>query len=311
MHNKNDNVRSEIIRRSGVNPVKCMLCGKCTATCPAFDTMEYHPHQFVSMVESGDIEFKNVHFKYEGAERESLKGINFRIADGERIALVGRNGSGKTTLARHIANAFGDRVAVITHDSYYRAQNDKTLEERALQNYDHPDAFETDLLCEHLDALARGEAVNVPIYDYTVHNRSSRTERVEPRAVVILEGILIFCDERLREKMDLKIFVDLKSDERLVRRMQLGMVDEVRGLMANGASTEFLLKLGLEYRYLTRYLQGEIGYDQMVLELGNAIKKFAKRQMTWFRRDKSIIWLDMRNDPKAQAIAEIEKFMNA
>ena len=144
------------------------------------------------------------------------------------IGVAGGTGSGKTTLAENIARAFGDRVAVITHDSYYRAQNDMSYEERCKQNYDHPDAFETDLLCEHLDALARGEAIDMPVYDYTVYNRSSRTERVEPRAVVILEGILIFCDERLREKMDLKIFVDADADDRLIRVMKRDVVERGR-----------------------------------------------------------------------------------
>ena len=146
------------------------------------------------------------------------------------IGVAGGTGSGKTTLAENIARAFGDRVAVITHDSYYRAQNDMSYEERCRQNYDHPDAFETDLLCEHLDALARGEAIDVPVYDYTVYNRSSRTERVESRAVVILEGILIFCDERLREKMDLKIFVDTDADERILRRISRDTKERGRSL---------------------------------------------------------------------------------
>lgn len=135
------------------------------------------------------------------------------------IGIAGGTGSGKTTLAENIARAFGDRVAVITHDSYYRAQNDKTYEERCRQNYDHPDAFETDLLCEHLDLLSSGKAVDVPIYDYTVHNRSDKTQRVEPRAVVILEGILLFSDKQLRDMMDLKIFVDTDADERILRRI--------------------------------------------------------------------------------------------
>ena len=146
------------------------------------------------------------------------------------IGVAGGTGSGKTTLAENIARAFGDRVAVITHDSYYRAQNDMSYEERCKQNYDHPDAFETDLLCAHLDALARGEAIDVPVYDYTVYNRSSRTERVEPRAVVILEGILIFCDDRLREKMDLKIFVDTDADERILRRISRDTKERGRSL---------------------------------------------------------------------------------
>ena len=135
------------------------------------------------------------------------------------IGIAGGTGSGKTTLARHIADAFGDRVTVITHDSYYRLQEGKTYEERCLQNYDHPDAFETELLCEHLRRLCRGQAVDVPVYDYTIHNRSERTTRAEPRAVIILEGILLFSDPALRDLMDLRIFVDTDADERILRRI--------------------------------------------------------------------------------------------
>ncbi len=100
-----------------------------------------------------------------------------------------------------------------------------------------------------------------------------------------------------------------RIDERLERRLNQGMVDEVRGLLDAGVSTEFLMKLGLEYRYLTRYLLGEITYDQMVLELGNAIKKFAKRQMTWFRREENLHWLDMVSDPVTQAAELIDAFL--
>lgn len=146
------------------------------------------------------------------------------------IGVAGGTGSGKTTLARHIANAFGDRVAVITHDSYYRAQNDKSIEERALQNYDHPDAFETDLLCRHLEMLANGKAVDVPVYDYTIHNRADATVRVEPKPVIVLEGILLFSDEELRNKMDLKIFVDTDADERILRRIMRDTAERGRTL---------------------------------------------------------------------------------
>ncbi|MBR4333765.1 MAG: tRNA dimethylallyltransferase, partial [Clostridia bacterium] len=100
-----------------------------------------------------------------------------------------------------------------------------------------------------------------------------------------------------------------RIDERLERRLNQGMADEVRGLLDAGVSTEFLMKLGLEYRYLTRYLLGEITYDQMVLELGNAIKKFAKRQMTWFRREENLHWLDMASDPVTQAAELIDAFL--
>jgi uridine kinase len=141
------------------------------------------------------------------------------------IGIAGGTGSGKTTLARHIADAFGDRVTVITHDSYYRLQEGKTYEERCLQNYDHPDAFETELLCEHLRRLCRGQAVDVPVYDYTIHNRSERTTRAEPRAVIILEGILLFSDPALRDLMDLRIFVDTDADERILRRIAEDVLD--------------------------------------------------------------------------------------
>ncbi|MBQ8388435.1 MAG: uridine kinase [Clostridia bacterium] len=155
------------------------------------------------------------------------------------IGIAGGTGSGKTTLAENIARAFGDRVAIIAHDSYYRAQNDKSYEERCTQNYDHPDAFETDLLCRHLEALADGKAVDIPVYDYTVHNRSDKTERREPRAVVILEGILIFSDPELRDRMDLKIFVDTDADERILRRI-------TRDTQSRGRSLESVIN-----QYLT------------------------------------------------------------
>lgn len=135
------------------------------------------------------------------------------------IGVAGGTGSGKTTLAKHIAEHFGDRVAVIAHDSYYRAQNDRTYEERCLTNYDHPDALENELLRHHLAELTDGRAVDIPVYDYTVHNRSELTEHIEPRAVIVIEGILIFADEMLRNMMDLKIFVDTDADERILRRI--------------------------------------------------------------------------------------------
>ena len=127
---------------------------------------------------------------------------------------------------------------MITHDSYYRAQNDKSYEERCLQNYDHPDAFETSLLCEHLEKLAHGEAVDIPVYDYSIHNRSDKTERKEPRTVIILEGILIFSDPALRERMDLKIFVDTDADERILRRIVRDT--EERGRTLESVITQYL-----------------------------------------------------------------------
>ena len=108
------------------------------------------------------------------------------------IGIAGGSGSGKTTLAENICDHFGDKISLLRHDDYYRAQKDIPEEERAKLNYDHPSAFDTDLLIEQLDALRRGEAVNCPVYDYKIHDRSADVRRVESTDVIILEGILIF-----------------------------------------------------------------------------------------------------------------------
>ena len=154
------------------------------------------------------------------------------------IGIAGGTGSGKTTLAEHVCRAFGDDIAIIAHDSYYLDQSEKSYEERCLMNYDHPDAFETELLCRHLDALSQGESIEVPIYDYTVHNRAKETLRVEPRRVVVLEGILILADERLRDRLDLKIFVDTDADERILRRIKRDT--EARGRSLSSVIDQYL-----------------------------------------------------------------------
>lgn len=146
------------------------------------------------------------------------------------VGVAGGTGSGKTTLAQHIAQAFGENVTVIAHDSYYRLQRNMTYEQRCLTNYDHPDAFETDLLCAHLDALCKGESVQVPVYDYTVHNRSDLTVCVHPTPLIVLEGILIFSDQTLRDRMDLRVFVDTDADERILRRIQRDTKERARSL---------------------------------------------------------------------------------
>lgn len=135
------------------------------------------------------------------------------------IGIAGGSGSGKTTLAERIATHFGDGVAMLRHDDYYRAQSALTLAERTTLNYDHPDAFDTDLLVSHLAALSRGCAIDAPVYDYTVHDRSAQTRRVEPRDVILLEGILILAHEELRALMDIKLFVDTDADVRILRRI--------------------------------------------------------------------------------------------
>lgn len=136
------------------------------------------------------------------------------------IGIAGGSASGKSTLAQNISNTFGDSVAILNHDSYYRAQDHLPLEERVKTNYDHPDAFETDLLLSHLQQLKAGHSVDVPVYDYTIHNRTKATQKILPRRVVILEGILIYSDSRITDMLDMKLYVDTEADIRLLRRIK-------------------------------------------------------------------------------------------
>ena len=147
------------------------------------------------------------------------------------IGIAGGSGSGKTTLADRLIESFGrEEVSILRHDSYYRRHDELTYEERSKLNYDSPDAYETELLCEHLNKLKQGESAEVPVYDFTVHNRSDRTERVDPAPVIVIEGILIFADPRLRSMMDIKIFVDTDADERILRRLRRDVRDRGRSI---------------------------------------------------------------------------------
>jgi uridine kinase len=146
------------------------------------------------------------------------------------LGVAGGSGSGKTTVVRRLIRALGGQhdVAVLHHDSYYRDASHLPPEERAAINYDHPDSLETELLVKHLERLLEGEAVEVPIYDFANHVRTGETERVEPRPVIILDGILILWDRRLRDLMDVKVFVDADADVRLGRRLRRDMEERAR-----------------------------------------------------------------------------------
>ena len=135
------------------------------------------------------------------------------------LGIAGGTGSGKTTLMKNIIDKFGNAVTVLSHANYYKRRDELTYEQRCLINYDEPDALETDLMAAHLDRLRRGEAIDCPIYDFTQHNRSNETVRIEPTPVMIVEGILIFENKPLRDLMDIKIFVDTDADVRLCRRI--------------------------------------------------------------------------------------------
>ncbi|MBE0565507.1 MAG: uridine kinase [Krumholzibacteria bacterium] len=136
------------------------------------------------------------------------------------IGVAGGSGSGKTTVAVRVQEAFpGRTVEIIHHDSYYHDNSHLPLEQRARINYDHPQAFDTGLLVEHLAALRRGEGVDVPCYDYATHSRRPETERLEPADIVFVEGILVLECQALREQMDIRLFVDVDADERVLRRL--------------------------------------------------------------------------------------------
>ena len=136
------------------------------------------------------------------------------------IGIAGGSGSGKTTLMNNIVSRFTEDITVLSHDSYYRRHDDMTYEERCQLNYDEPAALETELMVRHLDSLRNGEAIDCPVYDFTVHNRSDATQRIEPSRIIIVEGILIFENEALRDLMDIRIFVDTDADIRLCRRVK-------------------------------------------------------------------------------------------
>lgn len=135
------------------------------------------------------------------------------------IGIAGGTGSGKSTFTNRLKHIFKDQVTVLYYDNYYRAHDDLPFEERKKINYDHPDAFETDLLLEHLKMLKAGKSIECPVYDYTQHNRSDEVTIVEPSNIILLEGILVLADERLRDQMDIKIFVEADADERILRRV--------------------------------------------------------------------------------------------
>ena len=146
------------------------------------------------------------------------------------IGIAGGTGSGKSTLTKQLVNHFGDQITVLKHDDYYKAHDEMTYEERTHLNYDHPNAFDTDLMLQHLRQLKKGEPINCPIYDYTVHNRSRNFQVIYPTNVIIGEGILIFENKELCKEMDIKIFVDTDADIRIIRRIQRDVIERARSL---------------------------------------------------------------------------------
>jgi len=145
------------------------------------------------------------------------------------VGVAGGTASGKTTISEAILDRVGsERVAFIQHDSYYRDISPLPFEERCQVNFDHPDSLESDLLVAHLDALCRGESVQVPMYDFALHMRRAETRRVEPHPVILVEGILIFVEPGLRERFDIKVYVDADADLRFIRRLRRDVSERQR-----------------------------------------------------------------------------------
>ena len=147
------------------------------------------------------------------------------------VGIAGGTGSGKTTLAKMIlSREGGDQIAYLPHDAYYRHRPDLTLAERTKVNYDHPDSLETSLLIQHIKQLKRGQAIEMPVYDFTTHSRKDETVHVAPKPVIMVEGILIFVEKELRELFDMRIYVDTDADIRLIRRLERDMEERGRTL---------------------------------------------------------------------------------
>lgn len=156
------------------------------------------------------------------------------------IGIAGGTGNGKTTLADKLVDSFGSQeVTVIRQDNYYKRHDDMDYEQRAKLNYDHPDAFDSDLFYEHIVALKQGKPVEIPVYDYTIHNRSEETILINPTPVIVLEGIMLFVEKVLCDLMDIKVFVDTDADVRILRRI-------VRDVKERGRSLESVIS-----QYLT------------------------------------------------------------
>lgn len=179
------------------------------------------------------------------------------------IGIAGGTASGKTTLMKNLINEFQGKVTVLSHDNYYKRHDDMLYEERCKLNYDEPAAFDTSLMVYHLDQLRHGYPIECPVYDFTVHNRSEETIRLVPHKVIIVEGILIFENEELRNLMDIKIFVDTDADIRLCRRIK-------RDVNKRGRSLESVLE---QYRNTVkpmheRYVEPSKKYADIVVPEG-------------------------------------------
>ena len=155
------------------------------------------------------------------------------------IGIAGGTGSGKSTFTNRLKETFGDKVSVVYYDNYYKRRDDLPFEERKKINYDHPDAFETKMLIDHIHRLRDGQEVECPVYDYTVHNRSDKPITIKPADVILVEGIMVLQNDELRSLLDIKVYVEADADERILRRV-------IRDVKERGRDVE-----GIAKQYLT------------------------------------------------------------
>lgn len=199
------------------------------------------------------------------------------------IGIAGGTGSGKSTFTNRLKEEFGEQISVVYHDNYYKAQDGLSFEERKKTNYDHPAALETDLLIQHIKDLKRGKTIACPVYDYSQHNRTDRTVLVKPSRIILVEGILVLQDERLRDLLDVKIYVEADADERILRRAVRDV--EERGRDLRGIMEQYLTTVKpMHYLYVeptrsTADIVINSGKNPIAFELvRNSIKKILETE---------------------------------
>lgn len=190
------------------------------------------------------------------------------------IGIAGGTGSGKSTMINKIKEEFHDEIAILSHDFYYKRHDQLTYEERTLLNYDHPDAFDTDLMIDHVRQLQNWKVIQRPVYDFTIHNRVDDTVAVHPAKVVVAEGILIFENKELRDLCDIKVFIDTDADVRILRRI-LRDVSE-RGRTLDSVVSQYLTTVKPMHEQFVEpskkyadIIVPEGGYNRVALEMLN------------------------------------------
>lgn len=203
------------------------------------------------------------------------------------IGVAGGTGSGKSTFTQRLKEEFGNMISIIYYDNYYKSRDDLTFEERKLINYDHPDAFDTDLLIEHVKELKKGNPVDCPVYDFSIHNRTHDTLRIYPSEVIVIEGILVLQNDELRNLLDIKIYVDTDADERILRRVIRDVKE--RGRDIEGIAKQYLTTVKpMHYIYVepTKALAdivinsglNDVAFDVIKVKIQSLLKRNAERE---------------------------------